>query len=135
MENADVRGILSNFLLSDTKRKIALSSISVIGVLLIMLSYFEGQGSYQFIMGLGVSLLVGTLIGFYMGTKIGWPLGFWVGLIGGLIVAPLAALLLGDSVSAYYASFLGPVVGALVGKWTELDDKRRLMEDMDKITK
>lgn len=135
MGNAALNEKLSNFILSDTIRKMTISSFAGIGTLLIILSYLGGRSSYQFIMGLGVSLLVGTLIGFYMGKKVGWPIGFWVGLIGGLIVAPLVALFLGDGVSAYYASFMGPIVGALVGRWTELDDKRKLKEDMDRITK
>lgn len=112
-----------------------LSVFLILGVILTVISYLLSPGSNQFILALGVSLFIGTIIGFYTGNKIGWPLGFWVGLIGGLIVAPPVALLLGNGVSAYYASFLGPIVGALVGRWSELSDKRRLGEDMDRITK
>ncbi|MEF8835830.1 MAG: hypothetical protein V5A76_06710 [Candidatus Thermoplasmatota archaeon] len=89
----------------------------------------------QFIMALGVSLSIGIPIGFFAGYKIGWPLGLWSGLMGGLIIAPLVAFLIGDSVSAYYASFLGPVSGSLVGRWSEIDDKKRLKEDIESIRK
>jgi len=135
LENATLKGKFTNFVLSDTKRKITVMSIAVIGVLLIILSYLGVGEFHQFIMGLGVSLFVGTIIGFYMGNKAGWPLGFWVGLIGGLIVAPLVALILGDGASAYYASFLGPIIGALIGRWTELNDKKSLDEGIDRISK
>lgn len=135
MENVTLKGKFSNFVLSDTKRKTTTRFFMGLGILFIIISYFGGRNSYQFIMGLGSSLFMGTLIGSYVGNKVGWPLGLWIGLIGGLIIAPLVALLFGDSVSAYYASFLGPVVGALIGRWTELKDERKLKEDIDKIGK
>jgi len=133
LENANYREKITNFLYSEIKRKMILSGLLVSGVILIIIASLGIPESYQFVLALGVSLLVGILIGFYVGNKIGWPLGFWLGLIGGLLIAPLVALLIGDSVSAYYASFLGPIVGALVGRWTELNDKRMLKDDIDKI--
>ncbi len=128
---------LSNFILSDIKRKsrISISILLVFGSILAAMSILLNPNFSQFTIGLGVSLAFGPLIGFYAGNEIGWPLGFWIGLIGGLTVAPLVALLIGDSVAAYYASFLGPVSGAIIGRWTELDDKRKLKEDMDRISK
>jgi len=135
LENANVNKKLSRFVFSDTNRRLTLIAISIFGIILITISFLGNSEFYHFFLALGVSLIVGTLIGFYVGNKIGWPMGFWVGLIGGLIVAPLVVLIFGNGVAAYYASFLGPTVGGLVGKWAELKDKRRLEEGMDRITK
>jgi len=135
VEDLNIKEKILEFLLSDIKRRMTLSILVAVGGFLMIISLLGKSGSYQFTMALGVSLVVGVFIGFYVGNKIGWPLGFWVGLLGGLLGAPLATLLFGDGISAYYASFLGPIVGALVGRWTELNDKRRLEEDIDRITK
>jgi len=135
MKNLDILDVLSRFIYSEFERRLAMGGILSFGFILVILSFLRDFGFNQFAIALGVSLVVGALIGGLAGNKIGWPLGLWIGFFGGLIVAPIVSLFIGDGVSTYYASFLGPVVGALVGRWNEMKDKKRMKEDMESIGK
>ncbi len=53
-------------------------------------------------------------------------MGLWIGLLGGVILSPWITTFLKGSEAAYYAAILGPIVGALTGRWTELKDKKAI---------
>lgn len=107
-----------------------IKALLIVGTLFIIIP-FVITIPYQYgVIGIGVSLLVGTVIGFLAVSQLGWPLGSLVGLLGSMFFSPLLGILLGSAVSAYIGSIGGAIVGFFVGLWYEWPEKKDFEEEM-----
>lgn len=132
MEESGIEKFLDS-LLSKRVSGITLIILILVGLILCLISSLSGVVGSKFIMALGISIIVGAVLGGLTGLKIGWPLGRWVGLVGGLMISPFLALLLNDVITAYYASFLGPFFGILIGIVSECEERKEIHETIEKI--
>jgi len=130
---SDMKMWFSDSLTSKKGLKKVLAGILLFGLIIGLLSYFLEIYGEDFIFALGISCIIGVLIGGFAAYDSGWPLGHWIGFFGGMVIAPLASLFIKSAVAAYYAAFLGPAIGLLVGLIVEYDDRKELLTAIDKI--
>ncbi len=123
MNKKKTKNKVKNYLLSSTTKKIVSISLLLLGLILITSTALFDLSNEDQILGLGVSIVVGTSIGSLAGYKGIWPLGFCLGLFGGLILSPIFSFYIGSGASAYYSSFFGLIFGALIGGWYDLNNK------------
>jgi len=118
--------IIKNYIASDLYRDITVKLLIVTGVILTFMGIYGGDHIFYIVTALGISLIVGSSLGNISGKRLGWPMGLWIGLLGGAVLSPWITTFLKGAEASYYAAILGPIVGALVGRWTELKDKKNI---------
>ncbi len=133
MKNENNINRLSEILRNDNLRYITIGVLLVLGVVFLFISDFFSAAASNFLIGMAISILVGTLIGFSTGHYLGWPMGLWMGLLGGLFISPWLSFSFKNVVAAYYSSFIGPVVGALIGRWSELKNRDKMYKRAEEM--
>ena len=115
---------IEKYLSSDQNRKTTVILLVVIGAILTLIGVYGDARIFHFITALGISLIVGTSVGDISGRKLGWPMGLWMGLLGGALISPWVTIFLKGAEASYYAAIMGPIIGLLIGRWAEMEDKR-----------
>jgi len=130
---SDIKQWFSDLLTSEKGLKIVLAGLFLFGLMISLISYFFEMYGEDLIFALGISCLTGVLLGGFAAYDSGWPLGHWIGFLGGAILTPLVCLFLRNPISAYYAAFLGPAVGLLIGFLVEYEDRIELFTGLEEI--
>ncbi len=133
MEDNKIKEKFIEYVESDIMKRSTFGALIVVGIFFVIISDFFSVDMTNFLVGLGVPLIVGTVIGYLAGEILGWPMGLWIGIIGGLFISPLVSLVILNGVAAYFSSFFGPLIGAFVGRLTELKDKWRISDRVEEM--